>query len=83
MSAAELKELRKEAKKYIDHADERIVRMVYAMLEADADSELTYLTPEQEAVLAERMKKYEQGQMRFSTWEEMDARITSKSKNAI
>jgi len=39
MSETELKELRKETKKFIDHADERVLRMVYAMLEADAASD--------------------------------------------
>ncbi len=33
MSTAELKELRQEVKQYIDHADERVVKMMYAMLE--------------------------------------------------
>ena len=40
MSETELKELRKETKKFIDHADERVLRMVYAMLEADAASDV-------------------------------------------
>ncbi len=40
MSDTELKELRKETKKFIDHADERVLRMVYAMLEADAASDV-------------------------------------------
>ena len=41
MSAAELKELRKEVKKYIDHADVRMLKAIYALLEADqqADTE--------------------------------------------
>ena len=38
MSAAELKELRQEVKKYIDHADENVVRMMYAMLETNAET---------------------------------------------
>ena len=37
MSAAELKELRREVKKFIDHADERFVRKVYNEAIADAD----------------------------------------------
>ena len=38
MSTAELKELRQEVKKYIDHADEKVVKMMYAMLETDAQA---------------------------------------------
>ena len=85
MSAAELKELRKEAKKYLDHADERVVKMVYAMLEADATNEASsnQLTPEQEAELDADIELYEKGLMEFSTWEDVKARITSKMKNAV
>lgn len=39
MSTAELKEMRQEVKQYIDNADERVVRMMYAMLETDAEAE--------------------------------------------
>jgi putative addiction module component (TIGR02574 family) len=79
MSAAELKELRKEIKHYIDKADERVLRMLYAMFEADKQAELT---PEQEAVLEKRMKEYENGITKFSSWEDAKKRITSKKRNA-
>jgi len=88
MSATELKELRKEVKKYIDHADERMVNIVYAILAADEDSENrsavhTGLAPEQEAILDQHIELYEKGRMKFSTWEDARARITSKVKNAV
>lgn len=35
MTSVEVKELKKEVKKYIDQADERMVKVVFAMLEAD------------------------------------------------
>ena len=38
MSTAELKELRQEVKRYIDNADEKVVKMMYAMLETDAEA---------------------------------------------
>ena len=38
MTATAIKELRKDVKKYIDHADERVLKMVRAMLEADTDA---------------------------------------------
>jgi predicted transcriptional regulator len=38
MSSVEIKELRKEVKKYIDHSDERVLKMVFAMLEADQNN---------------------------------------------
>ena len=34
MTVIESKELRKRVKKYIDHADDKMVKVVYAMLEA-------------------------------------------------
>jgi hypothetical protein len=82
MSTAELKELRKEAKKYIDHADERVVKMVYAMLEADTESDKAaiHLTPEQEAELERRMELDKKGLMKYSTWEEARKRVIQKGK---
>jgi len=41
------------------------------------------LTAAQEAILEERMEKYETGQMKFSSWEEAKARIITGGKNAI
>jgi len=80
MSAAELTKLRKGVMKYLDHADERVVRMVYAMLETDAESEKTSysLTPQQEAILDECMELDEKGKMEYSSWEDVRARIISK-----
>jgi len=80
MSASELEELRKGVKLYLDQADERVVRMVYAMLETDSMSgQSAYsLTPEQEAELDDCLELDEKGQMEFSSWEEVKARIISK-----
>ncbi|MCD6010422.1 MAG: hypothetical protein K0Q79_284 [Flavipsychrobacter sp.] len=82
MSTAELKELKKEIKKYIEHADERAVRMVYGMIEADSKNERdTYqLTPEQEAILDRRMERDKKGLTKYSTWEEVEKRIKQKAK---
>ena len=35
------------------------------------------LTPEQDAILEERMKKYESGLMKFSSWDDVMKRITA------
>jgi len=80
MSAAELKEMREGVKILIEHADERALRMVYALLEADVENEKTssYLTPEQETILDECMELDEKGLMEYSSWEEVKARIISK-----
>ncbi len=85
MSTAELKELKKDVKKHIDHADERVVKMVYAMLEMDAQNETvsSNLTPEQEAILDECLELDEKGLMEYSTWEEAKTRILSNMKNGL
>ena len=77
MSATELKELRDSVKKYIDIADEDVLKIVYSILEDEVESEKSgyTLTPEQEAELDRRMRKYEKGEMKFSSWEEVKARI--------
>jgi hypothetical protein len=38
------------------------------------------LTPTRQAMLAKRMGKYENGQTKFSTWEEVEKRIVLKAK---
>ncbi len=39
MTAIEIKSLRKEVKKYVDHADERMLKAVRAMLGADLEDD--------------------------------------------
>jgi len=39
MTAVEIRDLKKEVKKYIDHADERMVKAIHAMLEADQEED--------------------------------------------
>jgi putative addiction module component (TIGR02574 family) len=81
-----VEELREVAKYYLNHADEQVVKMVYAMLAASAENEKTQsysLSPQQEAELDRRMRKYEQGQMEFTTWDEAKARIIANRNNAV
>ncbi|MES2701907.1 MAG: hypothetical protein V4649_04665 [Bacteroidota bacterium] len=63
MSAAELKELRKEVKNYIDHADEKVVKMVHAMLETDAEADWWDSMPDNiKAEVEESLKQAERGE---------------------
>ena len=82
MIASELAQLRTEVKNILDHADERVIRMVYAMLEADEatkSKEKEYsLSPEQMNLLKERMESYERGTMSFSPWSDVKDRIVNK-----
>ncbi len=77
MSTAELKELRHEVKKYIDHADEKVVKMVFAMLEADAEDNLWDEMPDEiradlEQSLAQSAKgqtiTHEEVKKRYPQW---------------
>ena len=63
MSTAELKELRQEVKTYIDHADEKVVKMVYAMLEADADDWWDEMPEEIKSELEESIAQARRGQV--------------------
>ena len=63
MSTAELKELRQEVKKYIDHADEKVVKMVFAMLETDAEESWWADMPDEiKADLEESIAQSQRGQ---------------------
>ena len=39
MNSAATKEMRKEVKKYVDKADDKMVKMLYAMMEAEQDND--------------------------------------------
>lgn len=39
MEAVSIKEIREEVKQYIDQADEKLVKMIHAMLEVDAEDD--------------------------------------------
>jgi len=64
MSTTELIELRKEVKMYIDHADERVVKMLYAMLEKDAETDWYDEMPDEiKAELEESIAQADRGQV--------------------
>ncbi len=63
MSTAELKELRKEVKRDIGHADEKIIRKIYVMLETGAESDLWNEMPDEiVAELEESIAQSKRGQ---------------------
>lgn len=71
MGAAAVKDIRKEVKKYIDHADDKTVKMIYAMLEVeqreDAWTDKAFI-----AEMDRRTKEYESGKAKLFTLEEME-----------
>jgi predicted transcriptional regulator len=61
MSTVEMKALKKEVKKYIDRADERMVKAVFAMLEADQEDWCDEITAEERAAIETGLKQMEEG----------------------
>jgi hypothetical protein len=39
MASTAIRDIRKEVKQYIDHADAKVVKMIHAMLEVDSDGD--------------------------------------------
>ncbi len=71
------KTMRREVKKYIDTADVKVVKMVHAMLEVDADNDWWDAMPEKikvdvEAALIEsekgQVKPHAEIQKRYKKW---------------
>jgi len=64
MSTTELKELRNEVKRFVDHADERVVKMMYAMLETADESDLWDEMPDEiKAELEESIDQADRGEL--------------------
>ena len=62
----------------IETTDTEILEKIQAIRSSSSG-----LTREQKIVLDDRMRKYERGLMKFSSWENAKARIVTKGKNAI
>ena len=77
MTDVEVKVLKKEVKKYIDNADERMLKAVYAMLEADQQEDLwNNLNENIKAGIDAGLKDIEEGRVtshkevwkKYNTW---------------
>jgi len=62
MDISDIKTIRKEVKEYINHADDRMVRAIHAMLEADqAGDWWDQISEGQKASIERGLKDMEQG----------------------
>ena len=62
MSIQDIKAMRKEVKEYINHADDRMVRAIHAMLEADQEGDWwDEISDAQKASIERGIKDMEQG----------------------
>jgi len=81
MNAVAKTDIRKEVKKFIDFADDKTVKMIYAMLEVehkeDAWTDAAFV-----AEMDRRTKEYETGTAKLFTLEEMEsnARMAYKER---
>ena len=56
------KDIRAEVKEYIDHADERMVKIIHAMLEADQDQDWwDEISDEEKSSIDRGLRQLEQG----------------------
>ena len=59
-----VKKMRSEVKKYIDNADEKVVKMVHAMLEVDAEADWWDAMPDEvRTSLETAIKQADKGQL--------------------
>ena len=72
MSSPAIKNIRKEVKKHIDLADDKTVKMIYAMLEVE-QKEDQWTDAAFIAEMDRRTKEYESGTARLFTLEEMES----------
>jgi predicted transcriptional regulator len=62
MESQDIKTIRKEVKEYINHADDRMIRAIHAMLEADqAGDWWDEITDAQKASIAKGLNDMEKG----------------------
>lgn len=69
---------RDEIHEYIEHADERFVSLVYAMMQADNANEKDALTIEQQEDLRIRIERHRNGVSKSYSWEEAKSIISSQ-----
>jgi hypothetical protein len=70
MSAVQIRE---ELHQFIEEADDRMLSLIYGLLQADKQS--AALTPEQLADLNLRVARHKSGQSKSFTWAEARAKI--------
>ncbi len=76
--------LRKKVHQYVDQVDEKMLRLLNAMLSEAIHIEEdngTLLTPEQIKELDRRVKLYQAGEMKSQPWGKVKARILKKQKS--
>ena len=69
MGAAQIRE---ELHQFINHADERVLTLIYGMMKADSEG---LLTAEQQEDLDKRIERHKKGESKSYSWSEARAQI--------
>ena len=69
-------ELREELKNLIEDADDRLLKIIYAVIQADHES--TELSEAHQEILNGRLEEHERNPDSGASWEEVMARVKSK-----
>lgn len=65
--------IRKELQEYLNNADERFIKLVYGMMQADKSSSL--LSEAERKELDKRIARHKKGESKSYSWEEVKARL--------
>lgn len=68
-------ELKNRIKKYLDHADERILKIINAIIEAESDEQLS---DSEKEILDQRLKQHEDSPDSGISWEELEKKLFKK-----
>jgi len=71
-------QIREELHDYINQADERMLNIMYAMIQADLVENDHELSDSHQQILSERLKAHQADKNSGSSWEEVKNRIKSK-----
>ena len=72
-------DLKKSVLNYINHADERLLKMIKALVESYQEDETAYeLTKEQKKVLDERIASHKANPDSGTPWDELKSELRSK-----
>jgi hypothetical protein len=73
MGAAEIRE---QLHHFIEHADERMLNLMYGMMKADSGG---ILNPEQQEDLEKRIARHKKGESKSYSWAEARAQIEKRT----
>lgn len=71
-------QIREELHEYINKADERLLKLIYAMVQADLQEDKYELSDVHKQILDERLAAHGSSPDSGSDWEEVKSRIKSK-----